>query len=48
MQLFNWVLSVIGSLFGLFELTILGVPIYVFMIMAFVFTLLANFIHGRK
>lgn len=48
MDMLNWILSVMGSLFTLFEMQILGIPLYVITITVFVFGLLAKFMHGRR
>lgn len=49
MEMFSWILGVFGSLFGLFEtITILGIPLYVYVVSVFVLGSLANFIYGRK
>jgi cell shape-determining protein MreD len=45
---FNVPLAVLGRCFDLLSLSIMGVPIFVFPIAAFLFTMLAKFIHGRK
>lgn len=45
---FSWVLSVIVGIFGLFDTLILGVPMYAYLIFAFIMGLVANFIQGRR
>ena len=45
---FTWVLSAIGQLFGIFNVQLLGVPVYAYFVLAFVFGLLAKFLHGRR
>ena len=48
MEGFIWVVEVIGQLFGVFDITLLGIPIYAYFVMAFIFTLLAKFLHARR
>ena len=45
---FNLLISIIGRVFGLLDLPILGVPMYVYFMAVFLLGMLAKFIHGRK
>lgn len=44
----TWVLGLVARIFNLFSFQVFGIPIYVFIVGIFVFTLVAKFIAGRK